>query len=101
MRSGGGLGVLAADGLDDLAHADGLGADFDAHDLPINDRADLLNIRHELARGDAGDLGPDAAKVFGLAAMGDLVAEGRLLTGEITNAWHRNSYLVQKSSPAV
>jgi hypothetical protein len=30
-------------------------------------------------RGSAGDLGADAAEVFGLAAMGDLVAETGLL----------------------
>ena len=59
------------------AHADGLGADLDPHDAAIDDRANLLDIRPELAVGDAGDFGADAAQVFGFAAMGHLAAEFR------------------------
>src|SRR5579862_4171684 len=79
---------LALHGLGDQAHLDRLGADLDTDNLPIDDRANLLDIGTELAGGDARDLGSDAAQIFRLAAMGNLVAEGGLLTGEITNAWH-------------
>src|SRR5688572_16620862 len=85
-RSGGRLGGdLPARRLDDHAVADGLGADLHANDLAVNHGADLLNIRLELAGGDPGDLGADPAQILRLAAMGDLVAEGGLLAGEVTN----------------
>src|SRR5580658_5004157 len=75
------LGVLASHGFDDQARLDGLGADLDSHNLPIDDRAHLLDVRPKLASGDSRDLGSHAAQVLRLAAMGDLVAEGGLLTG--------------------
>src|SRR5947207_7639658 len=94
-RGGGGCSGFfpgAALGLGDQAHLDGLGADLDADDLAIDDGAHLLDIRLELPGGDAGDLGADAAKVFGFAAVGDLVAEGGFLAGEMTDAWHLWSF---------
>src|SRR5687768_13483220 len=90
MRFGCRLGgfALAADGLLDEAVADRLGRHLDAHDATVHDRADLLDVGLELARGDPGGLGPDAAQVLGLAAVGLLVAERGLLTCEIANAGH-------------
>src|SRR5262249_6625947 len=98
-----GLGVLATHRLGDQSLLDRLGADFHTDDPAINHGADLLNVRFELARGDAGYLRADAAQVLGFAAVGDLVAEGGLLAGEIANAWHRwvTSYSFQNSSGAV
>src|SRR6266550_7636402 len=87
-RRGGFLLIATTDRLDDQSHADRLSADLDAHDPAVYYSADLLNIGLELARGDAGDLGADAAKVLGLAAMGLLVPEGGFLTCEKTDAWH-------------
>src|SRR6476646_935816 len=80
--------VLPLDRLHNQAIANGLGADLGADDLAVDHSADALDVRAELAGGDARDLRPDAAKVLGLAAMGDLVSEGGLLAGEITNARH-------------
>jgi hypothetical protein len=37
---------------------------------PFTTARDLLDVRLELARGNAGGLGPDAAEVLRLAAMG-------------------------------
>jgi len=79
---------LALDRLGDQAHLDGLGADLDPADATVDQSANFLDVRTELAGGDASDLGPDTAEVFGFAAMGDLIPEGRVLTGKMTNAWH-------------
>src|SRR6476469_5128038 len=78
--------ALAADRLLDHAVADGLGADLDTDDAAVHDGADLLDVGLELARGDAGRLGPDAAEVLRLAAMGLLIAEAVLLTGKKATA---------------
>src|SRR5882762_7557178 len=87
-RRGGFFLIAATDGLHNQSHADGFGADLDPHDPPIHHGADFLNIGLEFARGNAGDLGADAAKVLGLAAMGLLMPEGGFLTCEKTDAWH-------------
>lgn len=87
-RFGRGLGVVAARRLDDQSVADRLGAHLDSHDSAIDQGADLLNIRPEFPSGNAGDLRSNAAEVFCLAAMGDLVSEAGFLAGEMTNAWH-------------
>src|SRR5215207_6308789 len=76
ITSGGGLGSLgllvgSADGLGDEAVADRLGADLDADDSPVDDGANLLDVRAELSGGNPGDLRSHAAQVLGLAAMGD------------------------------
>src|SRR5436305_1540627 len=81
---GGGGGVFAADRLDDQAVADGLGADLQPHDPPVDHGADLLDVRLELPRGDPGHLRADAAEVLRLAAVGDLLAEGGPLAGKVT-----------------
>src|SRR5277367_1972236 len=83
-----GLHPFATDGLGNETRLDRLGADLDAQNLPVNDGANLLNVRLERAGGDAGHLGADPAEILGLAAMGDLIPERGLLAGEITNAWH-------------
>jgi hypothetical protein len=88
-RLGGGwLCVFSTDGLYDQSLLDGFGADAKADDIAVDDGAHLLDIGLEGASGDAGDLGADAAQVLGFAAMGDLIAEGGFLTGEIANAGH-------------
>src|SRR6516165_10618931 len=90
-RSGGrgfGLLPLSTGGLDDDAVAHRLGADLHANDPPVDDGANLLNIRLELTGGNPGHLGSDAAKILGFAAMGDLLPEGGLLAGKMTDAWH-------------
>jgi hypothetical protein len=74
--------------FDDQAVADGFGADLDADDPAVDDGADLLDIGPELSGGNAGDFGADAAEVFGLAAVGDLIAEAGFLSGKIAGAWH-------------
>ena len=89
-RLGFGLDVLAADGFGHQTIADCLGADFEPHDSAIDDRSHFLDIRLELAGGDARDFGPHAAEVFGLAAVGHLVAEAGLFSGKMANAWHTN-----------
>src|SRR3954471_20888298 len=89
--SGSFRGLRTANRLDNHPIANRLGANLDPHDTPVDDSPDLLNVRLELARGDTGRLGTDAAKVLRLPAMGDLVAEGGLLTGEIANAGHKDS----------
>src|SRR5687768_14015452 len=98
---GGGPGVTTFDRFDDHAVADGLGADLDADDRAVDDGANGLNVRPELSGGDARDLRADAAEVFGFAAVGFLVTERRLLTGEIANAWHgRDLFSWQKIEPS-
>src|SRR5689334_10057601 len=54
--------VLATDRLHDESVADRLGADLDANDLPVDDGADLLDVRAELAGRDPGHLRADAAQ---------------------------------------
>src|SRR5688572_23287249 len=83
----GGLGVVALGRLGDQAAAEGLGADLDADDLAVDQGANLLDIRAELALGDAGHLGADAAEVLRLAAVRLLVAAAGLPAGEMTNPW--------------
>src|SRR5439155_8765004 len=96
-----GFFVLAADGLDHHAVADCLGANLDADDPAVHNRADFLDVRLELARGDAGGLSADPAQVLGLAAVRDLVAEAGFLTGEIADAGHKTTSSVPgKSSGA-
>src|SRR5437762_14369791 len=85
-RRGGFLLIAATDGVRDQSHANGFGADLDAHDLPTHHRPNLLNIGLEFARGNAGDLGADSAQILGLAAMGLLVPKAGLLTCEKTDA---------------
>jgi hypothetical protein len=99
-NGGSGLGPLSADWFDDHARLDGLGADLHADNLPVDDSANLLNVRLERAGSDAGDLGANTTQVLGLAAMGDLIPKRGLLTGEIANAWHTNLKVsVPKSEP--
>lgn len=89
-RGGGGrryrLGVLPAYGLGHHSIANGLGAYLNAYNLPINHRANALNIWAKLASGNARGLRADAAEVFRFTAVGLLIAEGRFLAGEIANA---------------
>src|SRR5580700_1062457 len=97
-----GLGfVFPVNGLGDQSLADGLGRHLDADDAAVDDGANALNVGLEFARGDAGDLGADAAQVFGLAAMGDLVTKGGLFSGVVTNTSHCQTSLVQKESSRV
>jgi hypothetical protein len=86
---GRGLGVFSADGFYDQTLLDGFGADAQANDVAIDDSSDFLDVGLESTSGNAGDFGADTAQVLRFTAMGDLVAEGGFLTGEITNAWHR------------
>src|SRR5579862_2047037 len=87
-RCGHGLGVVSMDRLGHQSHANSLGTDLDADNAAIDQRTNFVNVRFEFAMGDAGDFRTDAAKVFGLAAMGDLVSEGGFLAGKMTDAWH-------------
>ena len=50
-----------------------------------------LKVRLELAAGDAGDFGADAAKVLRLAADRDLIADREAFTTDLTGACHRKS----------
>src|SRR5205814_694580 len=88
------------DGLDDQAHFDGLGRDFDANRFAVDDGPDALQIGPELAAGDAGGLDADAAQVFRLSAAGDGVARAGLLAGKMTNAWHSKQTSLARQSLA-
>src|SRR5687767_2916089 len=90
-RGGLGLFPAALRGLDDQTHLDGLGADLDALGHAVDDGADGLDVGHELAVREPGDLGADAAEVLGLTAGGLLAPELGLLAGEKTNAGHDTS----------
>src|SRR4051794_17485713 len=93
-RGGLRLSVLSTNRLNDQTVANRLGADLDPHDASVHHRPHFLDIGLELARGNAGHLRPHAAEVLGLTAVGDLVAEGRFLTGKMANAWHRSNLSV-------
>src|SRR5690349_16467196 len=85
------LGQLERLALDRPLHqagADGRGGDADALHLAVDDHLDLLEVRLELAAGDAGDLLADAAQVLGLAAVGLLIPQRRLLAGDGTLLAH-------------
>jgi hypothetical protein len=82
-------------GLLHQAQLNGFGTDFNAHNAAINDGTHFLDVGLELTGGDAGTFCTHAAQVFGLAAMGFLVAHRRLLTRKITNSRHSASFYTQ------
>jgi len=53
--------VVAFWGLDNQAHADGLGRDFNPYDTAIYEGPDLLDVGFELPFASAGYLASDAA----------------------------------------
>src|SRR4051812_31290555 len=78
-QSGSGLRVLiglrALKALDHQTRAEGLGGSPDAFSSAVDDDANLLEVRLELACRAAGDLDAHAAEVLGLAAVGALTAD--------------------------
>src|SRR5262245_29799529 len=66
-----------------LAGPDALDADAGPHRLAILDHADVLKVRVKGSPAGAGDLLADPTQVLGLAAVGLLVAEDRLLAAHI------------------
>ncbi len=85
-----GRSPVAALRLDDQAHLDGLGRDFDPADLAVDHRPHLLDVGLELALGDAGGLDAYAAEILGFAAPGDAVARTRSPTGKMTHSRHKS-----------
>jgi hypothetical protein len=87
-RGDGGFGIFSPNRFHDQTGLDGLGANLDADYRAVDDSANFLDIRLKFASGYTGDFGADPAQILRLAAMGDLIPEGGLLTGKIANAWH-------------
>ena len=85
------VGLGAFEALGDQAGAEGLGGSPDAFGLAVDQDADLLEVRLELASGTAGDLDADAAQVLGLAAVGALTANLGATAG--INAFMRHGEL--------
>ncbi len=81
-----GLGALEA--LGDEAGAESLGRCPDAFSLAVDDDANLLEIRLELACRAAGDLDTDAAEVLGLTAVGTLATNLGATAGINAFVWH-------------
>src|SRR5437016_5460123 len=79
---------LAFDGSFDEAAADRLDADADGLDGAVDLDLDALEIGDESAFGLAGDLAPDAAKVFRLAAASVAIAAAGFLAGDCTFHGH-------------
>lgn len=79
---------LADDLLGDLAATDALRADEDRLVRAAGGDLQPLQVRLELALGDTGDLGTDAAQVLGLAADGDLIAHLRAFAANFANPSH-------------
>lgn len=81
---------LADDLFGDLAAADALGTDENRPVGAVAGHMQPLQIRLELALGDAGDLGPDTAQVLGLATDGDLIAHLRAFAANFANPSHES-----------
>src|SRR5438105_3677246 len=81
--------------LDDQAGADRRRGRPDFLDFAVNDAGHVLQVRLELAAADAGDLLADAAQVFGLAAVGLLVAVGPGAAGEFAGLRHDSLWKVR------
>ena len=84
---------LADDLFGDFAAADALGADEHCPVGAVARHMQPLQIRLELPLGDAGDLGPDAAQVLGLATDGDLIAHLWAFAANFANSSHDNAAL--------
>src|SRR5262245_40743030 len=92
--AGDGLGLLLrgapvpARWLDHQSKLDGLCGNLESTDLAIDQGADALDVRLELALGDARRLDADAAQVLGLAATCDLPACPGSSACEMTHSRH-------------
>src|SRR5205085_5287645 len=82
-----------------LAGPDALDAHAGPDRLTVLEDADRLEVRVEGAPAGAGDLLADPAEVLGLAAVGLLVAEDRLLAADV--ALHAHDESLQRGPAGV
>jgi hypothetical protein len=77
-------------GFDDQAALESVGRDPDVADFAVDERLHALEIRHELALRNGGDVRADAAFFLRLAAAPDVVAFNWPRAGDFTNSCHKN-----------
>ncbi len=91
--------VISLDRCLHQAHSDRLGGDPDPADLAVDDSADLLDIRLELALSHAGNLLTHATEVLGLTAPGYALAGSSFSSRKIAFSRHLLLLSVNSQTP--
>lgn len=90
---------IASNRLDHQSHADRFRGDLNTDNLPIDDRADSLDVRFELPFRDSRGLAADTTEILGLTLASDRSPGPGLLARKMTNARHNLPQQIVPSTP--